>query len=151
MAENLRWILGRLEPEARILVFGANGHIAAAPQRIAIDPGVDAVTLGMYVKQELPGEVLTIGHSAVNGSSGNCGRMPRMRLSSPPSASLDAHLASIGTPLFVLDLREAPDGVSRWLDVFQEHNNGFGSVWYQYSRAMDLIFFSGPVSPACPG
>ena len=150
MADNFAWILNQLEPNARLLVFGANGHIAAAPQRVAIDPGVDDVTLGMYVKQEFQDEVLTIGHSAANGMSGNCGRVPGLRLSSPPPASLDAQLASIGTPLFVLDLRESPDGVSQWLDEFQEHNNGFGTVWYQYSRAMDLIFFSGPVSPACP-
>lgn len=86
MAENLEWILSRLEPRGRILVFGAVGHMAATPLHIA---GVDSppiVPFGLHVRSRHQEEFVSILNLVAEGKIAICSGDTHtvMELVSPP-------------------------------------------------------------------
>ena len=77
----------------------------------------------------------------------------------PPSGSLDATLASLGIPLYAIDLRQLPEGKpARWFaepHVSRQIGGGYSEttpgVWMHRVRAgrdFDLLIFVDKTTPS---
>ena len=111
MAENVEWIADD-NPGAKIVLWAANGHVRYAPFP-------DFNPMGRYLRERFGRGIVSFGFSFNEGSfrAVETGRIPREFTVKPlPKGSLDRTLASVGIPLFALDLRDLPkDGpVARW-------------------------------------
>lgn len=84
MFENLRWYLGRLPDDARIIVWCATVHAVKG----ATGDGTN-VPLGAFVHQAFGDRAAAIGFSALGGSYGRPGRAATLLDEAPP-ASLEA-------------------------------------------------------------
>jgi erythromycin esterase len=151
MMDNIDWILDQLDRDARILIFGAISHLLPVP---LTRPGseqqqIPVVPVGVYLNQRYRGDVLTIGNIIADGEIGNCPRGPLLTLDAPPESSLSHLFARLGVPQFVLDLRTPPSNVASIFSQPSDLWNGFISWSVVVSDAIDIAYFSGPVTPAC--
>ena len=119
MAENIAWILEHEGPSAKIVCWSHNGHAFMPDPK----PGQGALAMGSYLERKFGDDHLVIGFSFNRGSFQAVGgpRSGKMGLSEwtvgPAKAgSLDETFAKVGIPIFLIDLRGAPDGaVTDWL------------------------------------
>lgn len=105
MADNVRWILCREAPSARILLWAHNDHIAKAPMGHSGFPA-----MGRLLSQTLGERYKTVGMTFNQGSflaEGTHSLVP-YHVGPEKEATLDAALASAGMPCLFLDLRRAP-------------------------------------------
>jgi erythromycin esterase len=111
MAENVQWVLAQEGPAGRVLVFAHNAHVKNA----RTEGGVWSVferppnAMGQYLRSTLGDNLVIIGTSSAQKAVGL-----------PPASeagSIDAALARVGPPRFVLDLRlsRADRAVAAWL------------------------------------
>jgi erythromycin esterase len=153
MADNLRWVLEREGPQGRVLVFAHNWHVGketralkkASPEHF---PGGPPISMGEHLASMLENEIVVLGFTFGQGNQeSEC----------PPadSTSMDGTLASFELPLFVLDLRAAPDGgpVAKWLNCQRKMRvpNRHGDVNDRYGelnpvKAFDALVFVDTVS-----
>lgn len=152
MADNLEWIIRRLDSHERILLYGAVSHIATAAFRFTDAPERDMFSFGAHAKARLGSEVVSILTLAVNGEIAFCSGAQRKPfvLKPPPDNSIESVFGSVNVPRFILDLRNAPPSVSSWLHQTQDHWNGFGTTRFAVADAFDLAYFVSPIRPACP-
>jgi erythromycin esterase len=148
MADNLKWILDREGTAGKILVFASRFHLTMTPVvNTAFDVSGRYHSVGSYLKRELGNQLVTIGHFAAGGSVG-CGNL-RMEVQAP-TKSFDGLLSRLSVPSFLLDLRQAPDSVTPWLerthDPYLIGMNVIGPI----VPAFDIIFFTQTSTPACP-
>ncbi len=113
MAENALWLLDRLGPGARIVLWAHNGHVKTSGQ-----------SMGQYLSDALGDDLVTLGFAFGSGSfnavlatgSGYAG-LQAHTVSDVPPLSYEDYFRSAGLPRFVLDLRgrsgAAPD--EAWL------------------------------------
>lgn len=141
MAENVRWVLDRAGPAGRVFVFAHNGHVM---NHSLHPPGTTELwtTMGQHLRTSLGRELFTIATTA-----------HRVELKEPvadDSTSVDAILASLGRPMFFLDLRGAKrrPSIVRWLGQPRAFrmNSKFEDVVLGESTDA-IVFFSG-VTPA---
>jgi erythromycin esterase-like protein len=119
MAENIAWILEHEAPQSKIVCWSHNGHAFMPSPK----PGEGALAMGSYLERKFGDDHLVIGFSFNRGAFQAVGgpRSGKMGLSEwtvgPAKAgSLDETFAKAGIPIFLLDLRHAPDGpVKDWL------------------------------------
>jgi erythromycin esterase len=153
MADNLEWIVGRLNARDRVLVFAAVAHIASEPFRFPDAPERDMFGFGAYVKARYGDEFVNMLQVVAGGEITRCDVSERkpILLKLAPEPSSESLFASVNAPLYVLDLRAAPRSVSSWLSQPHEHWNGFSSMKFSIAAAFDIVFFTSSVSPACAG
>ena len=115
MADNLRWIAEVAEPEARIVAWAHNAHVANA---VTSRPW-----MGSHLAKELGDAYLPIGFLFHHGSfqandyTGARRGLAEFTLGAPLPGTLEDTFARAGWPLAVLDLRRPPAGaVADWLD-----------------------------------
>lgn len=120
MADNALWSLQREGPSGRVLVFAHNAHIMNAPLRgglwnvYAQPPSV----MGQHLRTTLGKDLVIIGtSSSTNG--------PGLPAAPSEAASIDAALARLGLPHFILDLRAAPHTTIPWLQHLQSLRANF--------------------------
>ena len=104
MADNVKWILDH-NPNAKIVLWAHNGHVAAA--------GFQYETMGAVLRRMVGKEMVVFG-SAFNQGSFQAipqggGALKNFTVPPAPPGSLDATLAASKIPLFALDLRQAPE------------------------------------------
>ena len=146
MADNVRWILSREGPRGRILVFAHNGHVKTAPFRggvwnaFAKPPN----SLGVHLRSFLKDSLVTIVTSSARNGVG----VPNVPLD---STSLDASLARVGLPRFILDLRSAAnDQAARaWLAQERPFRANF-SMYFSVipSSEFDAVVFVDTLTAA---
>lgn len=151
MAENLEWILGRLEPRGRILVFGAVGHMAATPLHVAGADSPPIVPFGLHVKSRHEDDFVSILNLVSEGEIAICSGDTHtvMKLVPPPENSVEALFSLVDARHYLLDLRGAPLPLSQWLQQEQDHWNGFGSWRFPTSRAFDIAYYVSPITSDC--
>ena len=119
MAENIAWILEHEGPQSKIVCWSHNGHASMPDPK----PGEGALAMGSYLERKFGDDHLVIGFSfnrgafqAVGGPrSGKLG-LSEWTVGPAKPDSLDATFAKAGIPIFLIDLRGAPDGaVKDWL------------------------------------
>lgn len=151
MADNLRWIVDRLDPNAHILMFGAVSHMATSAFRFPDAPQRDMYPFGAYAKAEFGAKLISVMTMVAGGEIAFCLGETRKTaaLKPPPATAVESHFASLDVPRYLLDLRTAPPSVADWLSKSQDHWNGFGITKLPTSRAFDIAYFAGVVRPAC--
>lgn len=100
MAVNLEWVLEREGPRGRVMVFAHDAHVMNGKLTGPLWKSfAEAPTqMGARLRQSLRSQLFTVATSSANNASG----LPKATLD---SAGIDATLARVGLPLFVLDLR----------------------------------------------
>jgi erythromycin esterase len=151
MADNLEWIVDRLGPTGRVLVFASVNHIAATPLEYPDKPERNAVPFGTYAKARFGPDFISVLNLVANGEIINCSLLePRqMRLALAPPASVEVLFSAVNRPRYLLDLRRAPPTVALWLRQPQNHWNGFAAARFPTLGAFDIAFYVSPVTSAC--
>jgi len=151
MADNLDWVRSRLGSRGRILVFAAAAHLASTVVQVPTQHMREMVPLGSYVKDRFGSDFVNILNLVVDGEIVYCSANPRrlMPLKPPPESAVESLFAAVKVPRYVLDLRRAPPGVSRWLHQVHDHWNGFAAARFATADAFDLVYYVSPVTSAC--
>lgn len=147
MAENIAWIREQEGPDARILVFASDFHIAAAPNREA---GRDrpSTTLGIHLRQALGESLVTIGNLIGEGKWG-CAQFT-FPLQPRDASTMDRWAGQLGPPQYFLDLRTAAGPLRDWLASPQPFGRGKDLSQMAPSKAYDVLVYYDTVGPVCP-
>jgi erythromycin esterase len=145
MAENIRWILDREGPDAKMVVWAHNGHVEAEQQE-------RNGSMGSHLRRMFGGDMVVFGF-AFNQGGFQAVEMPfpserGLRVFEVPPApqdSLDGMLASAGLRVAALNLRAVPrDGpVGKW---FSEPR-ATRSIGAGYGESFAVNFFTKQVTP----
>ena len=112
MAANLEWVLEREGPAGRVMLFAHDAHVMNGTLKGPLwQAFAEAPTqMGVHLKRRLARELFTIATSSAN----NAADISKATLD---STGIDAALARVGVPLFLLDLRGAAQnpGAAAWL------------------------------------
>jgi len=124
MAENVRWLLEQEGPEAKMVAWAHNGHVTTGNL-------LPFISLGRHLRETLKDSLYVFGFAFNQGSfqalsMARRGEPPQGLITHtvPPARpqSLDASLASVGLPVFALNIRGTPPdsplgkffGEARW-------------------------------------
>jgi len=151
MADNVEWILNRLGPHGRILLYAAVGHMTSTPARIDNPRIVETIGAGTYLKARYGSDFVGILNLVKDGEIKYCSAHPRpsMPLKSPPESAAENLFAAVNVPQYVLDLRSAPANVSSWLHQVRDHWNGSSMSHFATADAFDIVYYVSPVTSAC--
>jgi erythromycin esterase len=108
MAENIRWILEREGPGAKMVAWAHNGHVSA-------DMGPGSNGMGHYLREALGADMVVFGFAFHRGSF-QASQMPFSKpgwvhpftVGPAPEGTLDETLHRAGHSVLALDLRSAP-------------------------------------------
>lgn len=138
MADNIAHIVRTSAPGTKIAVWAHNGHVGTD----TIGPG--AVAMGAHLRRLFGDKYYAIGFAFNEGgfqSRDMDGKMVLKEFVAPPApaGSLDAALAQVGQPMFLLDLRHAPKSgpVADWLST--EHAMRSIGSGYATSKADQFL------------
>lgn len=154
MLENLEWVLDQVIPGGRVVVFASVAHISKTRTYLAEDETKDInVPFGMYARERYGKDFVNILNMTVGGEIEVC-FMPEaerspMILQPPPTGSIESMFTVRDKPQYLIDLRDAPETISSWLQQEQYHWNGFGSLVFPPIPAFDIAYYLGPVMPDC--
>ncbi len=121
MAENIRWILEREGPEAKMVVWAHNGHVSTGPG-----------WMGAHLREALGTDMVVFGFAFNQGSFQaiempvpSVGGLRSFTVGPAPEESLDGMLAAAGLRLAAIDFRKLPgEGpVADWWSVPHETRN----------------------------
>jgi erythromycin esterase len=149
--DNLEWVLSRLGPRGRVLVFAASPHIGATPMQYPTGALRETVPFGVYAKDRFGADYVTVLNLIMGGEIVYCSGNPRrkMPLKQPPAGAVELLFASANVPRYIIDLRQAPPRVSSWLREPHDHWNGFASTRFPTAAAFDIAYFVSPITSAC--
>ncbi len=159
MADNVLWLLDRLGPSAKIVLWAHNLHVHNDRRR-----------MGGRLREQLGDRYRCVGFSfssgwynAVAASDGTVGGLASHRVDGPDPGSWEAALDSTGLPRIALDLRTLPpegDAVGDWLRSPRRHRNagatadprhpGRSRAWYRLHERYDLLIHLQHTTPARP-
>jgi len=113
MADNVKWILNQ-SPNAKIVLWAHNGHVAAA------GPG-GFESMGSMLRKTFGDQMVIFGFAFNHGSFQAIKQgkgLQDFTVPPAPPGSFDAMLAATGIPLLAIDLRQAPRSgpVAAWLN-----------------------------------
>jgi len=102
MATNLAWVLEREGGDGRVMLFAHDAHVAreAMTGPLWKSFAKPVTSMGVHLSRQLGRSLFVIATSAAHSAAA----LPRAALD---SASIDASLARVGMPLFLLDIRSA--------------------------------------------
>ncbi len=134
MATELKWILEREGPDARLLVGAHNVHLQKAFARGG------RPTAGQHLSLEMPaGDLVMI--AATNDYS--------LKPDDPAiEGSFQSALARVGMPSFVLDLRAADDDAqaAAWLNQERPDRSNIAFPLLNVARAWNAVYFTRRIS-----
>jgi len=156
MAENVRWILDREGPDARMVIWAHNGHVA-----------IDSLLMGGYLRNSLGADMVVFGFAfgrggflAVEGPAPS--RRGLVAFQVPPLAdsTLDGALSRTGLSVAAFDLRQLPASgpAAEWFakphgtrSIGSMAIGLFGSVGSQVvPRLYDVLLYVDSTSPSRP-
>jgi erythromycin esterase len=162
MAENIRWILDNEPAGTRVVYWAHNYHITAAQY-----PTYSSVPMGMYLKQVLGRDYISIGFEFNRGTFQSRDFTPAQTPFLMRSFTLDslpgsfaAALAQTGIPMFLLDLRRLPGQgvVHDWFfapRVFKSIDSVYANEkdiqhWFKVPVHFDAVIFFENTTRAQP-
>jgi len=153
-ADNLGWILAQEGPNGKLIVFGHRYHVSAAPVRATWSGKCPQAVMGVHLRRLLGPQLVTVGSLVAAGEIN--GEEFQQTLQKAGGDRLDGIVGSLGSDHCLLDLRQAPPAVARWLE--KEHllaavplGDQQDSMAVPVSRAFDLLHFIRNVTPAYRG
>ncbi len=110
MAANVAWLADHLGPEARIVVWAHNGHVANYPGQ-----------MGEHLRARFGGDMVVFGFTFYAGYINALpfvGNQPVVSVVPPTEGSYESEFHRLGHSLFALDLRKVASAPAsaRWLD-----------------------------------
>lgn len=148
-ADNVGWILERLGPGAKLVIFASRYHISAAPMGTPLNRGgAPNEVAGTYLRRRLGPALVTIGNLIGKGRYGCTGFAGDVDPS--PPESIDGAVGALGLPLAALDIRTAPPPVRAWLDRPMSLGGGRDAMETVPGKAFDILLYMESVRPACP-
>lgn len=115
LAENVSALLAEDGPQAKMAVWAHNGHV-----NLRYNAGPDSwPSMGSYLEEALGPAHVALGFAFGGGAfrAVSDGAYVAITPPPPPPDSLDATLARLDLPQFVVDLAHLPEGIARtWLD-----------------------------------
>jgi len=149
MADNLRWIMDREKgQDGRIIIWGHNGHVQKYPI-MGFFPN-PPTTVGMYMKSYLGDDIFTIGSTFYKGTLKKVGPIKEEVIKEAKTDSTESVLMTVGQPMFILDLNNAPETgpVHNWLSQEQEMRVNTVFVKTKLTEAFNALIFLEEVSRA---
>jgi erythromycin esterase len=147
MADNVLWALEREGPSGRLLLFAHDAHVKNTPTRGSVwDAFARAPNAtGMYLRESLGGDLVTIGMSAGHGNPGSPAGRARIE-------SLDDALGAVGAAPFLLDLRAATSSpADKWLAAPKTLAANIDSFFVLSPReAFDMVLYVDALTPRRP-
>ena len=145
MADNVRWAVEREGVQGRIFVFAHNWHIKKSDSLTPPYPeypySSPPTSMGQYLAAIFNGAMIALGSTAGRGEDA-------LKLPPTEARGVDARLAQVGLPLFLLDLRKAPGAgpVMDWLNRPQpiRVNDRFADL--NPLQAFDVLMFVDSVT-----
>lgn len=142
MAMNVRWILDQEGPDARMILWAHNGHIA----NIFLSVG----SLGWHLRKMFANELVTFGFAFNQGSFQAVDMPPsteglrKFTVDAAPAESFDGTLAAAGLSIAAINFHDIPTNgpVAEWFHRAQMTRNIGASYSEQYAKA-----FLGPQFP----
>ena len=129
---NFQWLLARLPPHSKVIVWTANTHAAKDLSGVSGEDGV--VPFGSYVRREFKGRAFALGFSAYSGSYARTGQTVR-QLDVAPSGSLEAQaFAGRDSTTSYLSLKEL-----RKFGLVPARPSGSGFKTARWSEVLDGI------------
>ena len=146
MADNVLWVQREEGRQGRILVFAHNAHVMNAASRGGIWSVFSEAPhmMGQHLRSALGNSLVIIGTTAAKSGNG-------LPVGSPLDHSVEAALAKVGLPLFVLDLRGAvhDPGALAWLGERRALRANFDSeLDVDFREAFDALVFMDRLTPA---
>lgn len=116
MAEHVAWLVDDYPAGTKFVLWAHNAHIATHP--------FDISDLGVRLRARYGASYLAMGFAFDHGSframdwrsSPPSYEVQTLSLGAPPADSFGAALGLAGLPVFLVDLRSAPENVRPWLD-----------------------------------
>ena len=148
MADNLRWIMEHEAHGERIIVCAHNLHIARDTFLMPGESGERLSDVACHLSKELGSDMVSIGASFNRGRYARVGSGEDVVFAPADSNSVDGALARVGSPRFMLDLRDAPKkgAVADWLGSEQRMRAQDFDVELIPARAYDAVYFVDSIS-----
>jgi erythromycin esterase len=144
--DNLGWIVKREGYDAKVLIYASRYHLSMAPDEWIWWNRQQQVA-GTYLKRRYGTRLLTIGN-LIGKFEGSCGSST-LNTSPGGTESVDGIAGELGVPLFVLDLRNRPDTVGRWLNKKHTLGAGEDALELNLGQAFDILFYIDRVAVTC--
>jgi erythromycin esterase len=146
MADNVRWVLAQEGPAGRVLVFAHNAHIMNARLEGGIWNAFERApnAMGLYLRSTLGKHLVIVGVSSAASFRGFPAWVP-------DASNVDAALARVGLPRFLLDLRasRADRPVAAWLAERRTLRANFTTaLTLTPGKAFDALVFIETLTPA---
>ena len=147
MAENVEWILAREGARGLVVIWSHDLHVARTPiggPMFAGRKGAPFVTsMGERLARALGSGYLSIGTAFRRSARDSASVVV-------DPTSIDAALARVDLPLYVLDLRRAPStgGAARWLAAEHLTRAENGYVVTTPGRAYDAMIYVDSIAPS---
>jgi erythromycin esterase len=146
MAANILWLLDEAARGERIIVWAHNFHVGRDTVDLDIPnrpPARGMVSMINTVGKELGRDLVSIGFSFYRGD------YPDSPLPETGKDTFDAALNQAGPPLFLLDLRAAPEKgpVHDWLFRKQAMRGEGGSARLVPAKSFDAVVFTRTITP----
>ena len=149
LAANALWALSREGQDGRILVFAHNAHVMNAPITGGIWNAFEQPprSMGMSLRSALGQDLVIMGSSGATNGEG-------LPAASTEAGSLEMIALRAGGPIFLLDLRTAPNnsGAGAWLREPRALRANFTtSLLMTPIPAFDVMLFLDRLTPAHTG
>jgi erythromycin esterase len=149
MADNVRWLLNEVGNGERVIVWAHNFHVGRDTFDLDIPgrpPTDDMVSMAHYLGGDLGPDLVTIGFSFNRGDD------PDSPLPPAAEGTVDAALAQVGHPVFLVDLRSAPKAgpVYAWLNRKQRMRGEGGVAELVPARSYDVLAFTERITRTVP-
>ena len=146
MADNVRWVLEREGPGGRVLVFAHNAHVKNARTEGGIWSALARPpnAMGVYLRSAFGKDLVIIGTSSA-------AHPPGLPPWVPDAGNLDAALARVGLPQYLLDLRaaRADRAATAWLAERRTLRANFTtSLTVSPGQAFDALVSIEALTPA---
>lgn len=150
-ADNLDWIIRREGAAGKICVFAHWAHLISTPILVSCPGGAqhEARVAGTYLAPRLGKRLLLIGNVIGHGEVA-CGDY-RQNIERLAPDSFVGAAGQVGSPLYLLDLRKAPESVVRWMQQDDRSLRGAADTTWAARRGFDVLFYIDSVTPACAG
>jgi len=150
MAENLRWILNTAAPDARVILWAHNAHVARTPFTMPEIFSENLYDMVHHISKEMDDDLLTIAASFYQGDY-DADEVHPSRVFEPADADfLDGALARTEIPCFVLDLRAAPseEPAAKWLNKKHGLRAQDTDMSLVPAAAYDAVYFIADITRA---
>lgn len=163
-ADNIRWILEREGPGAKVLLYASLPHLSgtvikagytkewmdrlkAMGVKVSDEPGV-GVPAGSYLRRRYGNDLVVIGNLVGGTQRVGCGG-PMPTVGPPGEGTLAGLARRARAGSYMLDLRRAPAGVRAWLTGERQFDENPPFILAPPLRAFDIMLHMDSITPAC--